>query len=1084
MKFLPFLFLFLSTTAFSSFSPQTIITDAVSGNTAGVTASNELKVIANSIPLPPLAATSTLQTAGNASLASIVSNTTGLALDSTLSTFSAKIPALTATGSSLNVNVTGGVSGNASIGLNTAAIPTSSTQVGGKDGSGNLQPLKVSSTGVLSVDGSAVTQPMSVSSLPLPTGAATSVLQGTGNTSLASIDSKTPSLGQALSAASVPVVLPVAQITALTPPAAITGFALESGHLASIDTKLTSPLAVTGVFFQATQPVSGSLGRSWTLNSGTDSVTISGSVTASNASIGLTGSAVPTSATLIAGKDGSGNLKAPTISSGGAMLTDGTATTQPISASALPLPSGASTLAAQTTGNSSLSSIDSKTPALGQALAASSVPVVLTAAQLTTLTPPAAITGFALEAGHLASIDTKLTSPLSVTGTFFQATQPISAASLPLPTGGSTSALQTTGNTSLATIATNSGTQATAANQTSQITQETTTASNTTSILANQTNGNLISQISQLPADKSPATQNITVQDTASTTTPVANGQNFITGTPTAGSVATFSIPSAESIEVQATGTWTGTLAAEVSQDGGTTWVTRGIKQSGSSYLGSSFTQNFQGGSNFGGMNMYRVRATAAMTGTATIKVTSSLNPASLIISNPQILRDATTQSITNTIKAASTLPLATDTALVVTLRDSAAITAASLPLPTGAAADATLAKLTLAQASTTSGQTGPLIQGAVTTAAPSYSTGQTSPLSLTLGGALRTDSTTLAGVAISTGNGVVGTGVQRVAIASDNTAFNVNAIQSGTWNVTSSGGALALDASVTGLQVAQASTTSGQKGGLILGAVTTAAPTYVTGNSNALSLTTAGALRVDGSGVTQPVSGTVSTTNVTSATDVASAAITVTATTAAFTPSVTANSQQFVFAVTAVSGTTPTLDIVIQESADGGTNWFDRYHMARITATGYYVTPFLRINGTRVRYIQTLTGTTPSFTRSIVRNHSTMPGSLLYVFRNRTLDLTSSGANTPAWYAEGCTQGTLFINTGGTNVSNSQVAVQGSDDNLAWVDDYLFVSTAANGNNINGSNSMAPIRFLRGHVDTGVALASLFELVISCTGP
>lgn len=50
-------------------------------------------------------------------------------------------------------------------------------------------------------------------------------------------------------------------------------------------------------------------------------------------------------------------------------------------------------------------------------------------------------------------------------------------------------------------------------------------------------------------------------------------------------------------------------------------------------------------------------------------------------------------------------------------------------------------------------------------------------------------------------------------------------------------------------------STTSGQSGQLALGAVTTAAPTYTTAQSNALSLTTAGALRVDGSAVTQPVS-------------------------------------------------------------------------------------------------------------------------------------------------------------------------------------------------------------------------------------
>jgi len=52
----------------------------------------------------------------------------------------------------------------------------------------------------------------------------------------------------------------------------------------------------------------------------------------------------------------------------------------------------------QDTGNASVASVDTKTPALGQALAAASTPVVLTAAQVTTLTPPAAITGFATSA--------------------------------------------------------------------------------------------------------------------------------------------------------------------------------------------------------------------------------------------------------------------------------------------------------------------------------------------------------------------------------------------------------------------------------------------------------------------------------------------------------------------------------------------------------------------------------------------------------------------------------------------------------------------------------------------------------------
>jgi len=56
----------------------------------------------------------------------------------------------------------------------------------------------------------------------------------------------------------------------------------------------------------------------------------------------------------------------------------------------------------------------------------------------------------------------------------------------------------------------------------------------------------------------------------------------------------------------------------------------------------------------------------------------------------------------------------------------------------------------------------------------------------------------------------------------------------------------------------AQGSTTSGQNGVLTQGAVTTAAPTYTTGQTSPLSLNASGGLRVDGSGVTQPVSGTV----------------------------------------------------------------------------------------------------------------------------------------------------------------------------------------------------------------------------------
>lgn len=167
-------------------------------------------------------------------------------------------------------------------------------------------------------------------------------------------------------------------------------------------------------------------------------------------------------------------------------------------------------------------------------------------------------------------------------------------------------------------------------------------------------------------ADTAPATQNITIQDTASTTTAVANAQNFITGTPTANSAASFSISSVESVEVLVTGTWTGTLSSEVSMDGGVTWSTRGIKQAGASYISSTFTQNFSGGLNVAGMTNYRIRATAAMTGTATVRIATSLNQTSINVTNAIMLKDATTQSINSTVKAASTAAATTDTSLVV----------------------------------------------------------------------------------------------------------------------------------------------------------------------------------------------------------------------------------------------------------------------------------------------------------------------------------------------------------------------------------------------------------------------------------
>ncbi len=153
-----------------------------------------------------------------------------------------------------------------------------------------------------------------------------------------------------------------------------------------------------------------------------------------------------------------------------ALLTDAQLRATPVPVSV----SGGATAANQATEIASLASIDGKTPALGQALAAGSVPVVLTAAQQAALTPPAAITGFATAAkqdviaGHLDGVEALLgtidadtgtlaavdfatgsdVASLAVVGAGLQATAQrvtlASDAALPLPAGAATAAAQAT----------------------------------------------------------------------------------------------------------------------------------------------------------------------------------------------------------------------------------------------------------------------------------------------------------------------------------------------------------------------------------------------------------------------------------------------------------------------------------------------------------------------------------------------------------------------------------------------------------------------------------------------------------------
>jgi hypothetical protein len=307
------------------------------------------------------------------------------------------------------------------VGLDVAIInvplPVTATDLDIRDLSFATDKVDVSGS-TIAISGFPTSLDVTVVSSVLPTGASTSALQTTGNSSLASIDSK------------------------LTSPLTVQAADLDIRDLAFATDKVdTSGSSISVSNFPAVQPVSGTVDLSATtlaalesvtvqnpggssavnIQDGGNSITVDGSVSITG-SVAVTGpltdtqlraTPVPVSGTITANigttnglaLDTSVNsllkptstlsavttlgsitntvvIKADTaVNQTNALKVDGSATTQPISASSLPLPTGASTSALQTTGNSSLSSIDAKTPALGQSTMSGSTPVVIASNQ-------------------------------------------------------------------------------------------------------------------------------------------------------------------------------------------------------------------------------------------------------------------------------------------------------------------------------------------------------------------------------------------------------------------------------------------------------------------------------------------------------------------------------------------------------------------------------------------------------------------------------------------------------------------------------------------------------------------------------
>lgn len=210
---------------------------------------------------------------------------------------------------------------------------------------------------------------------------------------------------------------------------------------------------------------------------------------------------------------------------------------------------------------------------------------------------------------------------------------------------------------------------------------------------------------------------------------------------------------------------------------------------------------------------------------------------------------------------------------------------------------------------------------------------------------------------------------------------------------------------------------------------------------------------------------------------DVASAALTTTTTTAAFTPTYGC-SYEVNIPVTAVSGTTPTLDVVVQESDDSGTNWFDVYHFPRITATGMYRSPKLPLTGNRVRYVQTVGGTTPSFTRAVNRLQESDSVAQLRQLIDRAISVTTLNATTSGLNVQNCRNAQVVFNIG-TASTPPAVQLEGSDDNGATWYSIGSPLTAVASSTVQLTVNNIQTGLLRGRISTaGVTVVAGYLLI------
>lgn len=370
-------------------------------------------------------------------------------------------------------------------GAATAANQTAIAAAPGSDASSATAVQGVTGGKAVKVDGSAVTQPVSASALPLPSGAATSALQTTGNGYLSTV-------AGTVSAGNVNVICTSGCGSSNVTATQGGTWTVQPGNTANTTPWLTTDSADAAIAAGAAPAKAGVTGCVY--NSALPSPTTGQSVASQCDSNGreiVVGAGA-------AGTAAGGVISIQGVASMTAVKVDGSAVTQPVSAASLPLPTGAATASNQTATTAAAGSDATTVTAVQGVTGGKAVKVdgsAVTQPISGTVTANAGTGNFAVNHAQVNGVtvlagagavgtgaqrvavgqDTSTiagsapgtagiasTNVVTVQGIASMTavktdgsavTQPVSASALPLPTGAATSALQTTGNTSLSTIA-------------------------------------------------------------------------------------------------------------------------------------------------------------------------------------------------------------------------------------------------------------------------------------------------------------------------------------------------------------------------------------------------------------------------------------------------------------------------------------------------------------------------------------------------------------------------------------------------------------------------------------------------------